>query len=130
MIQLWQACDLIRPQNDPRKDIQRKLRGQPDWFLVGTVGEEIVASVMAGYEGHRGWINYLAVAPQYRRRSFGRQIMAEAERRLRRLGCPKINLQVRKANSSVIEFYQRLGFAIDEVTSLGKHLEHDNRPTS
>jgi ribosomal protein S18 acetylase RimI-like enzyme len=77
------------------------------------------------YEGHRGWINYLAVAPECQRRGIARQIMEEAERLLRQAGCPKINLQVRTANAQVIEFYKRIGFKIDDVVSMGKRLETD-----
>jgi ribosomal protein S18 acetylase RimI-like enzyme len=85
----------------------------------------IVGSVMAGYEGHRGWINYLAVLPECRRRGVGRALMAEAERLLRAAGCPKINLQVRAGNAEVLGFYRAIGFAVDEVVSLGKRLEVD-----
>ncbi len=77
---------------------------------------------MAGYEGHRGWINYLAVAPDFRRRGTARRLMQVAEHELRVLGCPKINLQVRSSNSDVIAFYQRLGFSLEEVVSLGNRL--------
>jgi len=125
LIALWQACDLIKPQNDPRKDIARKLRVNPEWFLVGEWDGRIVAGVMAGYEGHRGWINYLAVDPAHRRAGLGRAIMAEAERLLRAAGCPKINLQIRTSNRGVIAFYQQLGFAADDVVSLGKRLAVD-----
>lgn len=83
------------------------------------------ASVMAGYEGHRGWINYLAVTPSYPKKGIGQRMMADAEARLRMLGCPKINLLVRTTNASVIEFYRKIGFKIDEVVSLGKRLEED-----
>jgi len=126
VISLWQRCDLIRPWNDPRKDIRRKLRVRPDLFLVGVLEGQIVASVMAGYEGHRGWINYLAVAPEYQRRGFARAIVAEAERLLRDCGCPKINLLIRTGNQGVIEFYRRLGYLVDDVVSMGKRLEHDD----
>ncbi len=122
VIRLWQECDLLRPRNDPRRDIARKLAVQPDLFLVGLLEAEVVASVMAGYEGHRGWLNYLAVSPRHRRRGFGRGMIAEAERRLLTLGCPKINLQVRFSNAEAMEFYRRLGFSVDEVTSMGKRL--------
>jgi len=77
---------------------------------------------MAGYEGHRGWINYLGVDPGHQRKGYGRAIMAEAERRLRAEGCPKINLQVRTSNQAVIAFYESLGFSIDAVISMGKRL--------
>lgn len=123
VIALWQECGLVRPGNDPKKDIQRKLKVQPEMFLVGLVDGDIIGSAMAGYEGHRGWINYLAVAPAHRRRGYARQLMNEAERLLRECGCPKINLQVRTTNHAVIEFYKRIGFTVDDVVSFGKRLE-------
>lgn len=125
VVQLWRNCDLVRPGNDPHKDIRRKRAAQPELFLVGVDGGRIVATVMAGYEGHRGWLNYLAVAPDHQRSGFGRQIVAEAEIRLRALGCPKINLQVRRSNAGVIKFYRKIGFSEDDVVSMGKRLETD-----
>ncbi len=125
VISLWLACDLVRPWNDPVKDIRRKVPVGPDLFLVGLLDEKLIASVMAGYEGHRGWLNYLAVAPQHQRRGYGRAIVAEAERLLRQAGCPKINLQVRTPNRQAIEFYRRIGYSIDDVVSMGKRLEPD-----
>jgi ribosomal protein S18 acetylase RimI-like enzyme len=80
---------------------------------------------MAGYEGHRGWINYLAVLSSERGQGYAAEIMREAEVLLRAAGCPKINLQVRSNNKSVIDFYKRIGYDIDEVTSMGKRLEVD-----
>ena len=125
VIRLWERCELVRPWNDPRKDIQRKLRVRPDLFLVGLLERKIVASVMAGYDGHRGWINYLAVAPEHQGRGLGRQIVEEAEQRLRAAGCPKINLQIRRSNAGVIAFYSTLGYREDHVVSMGKRLESD-----
>ena len=121
---------MIRPWNDPARDIERKLRVRPEWFLVGVLDGEIVATVMAGYEGHRGWLNYLAVVPEFQRRGFARAIVAEAEQLLRQAGCPKINLQIRSSNHGVIEFYRRLGYSVDDVVSMGKRLEHDDRGPS
>lgn len=125
VIALWRACDLVRPWNDPKKDIARKRRVNPDGFLVAEQGGRIVATMMVGYEGHRGWINYLAVEPALQRGGLGRALMDEAERILRAAGCPKINLQVRRSNAAVIAFYERLGFKDDEVVSMRKRLEHD-----
>ena len=125
VIALWEACGLTRSWNDPRKDIARKVAVQRELFLVGTLEGRVVASVMAGYEGHRGWINYLAVAPAVRLRGCGRLLMAEVERRLTAVGCPKINLQVRTSNAAVIEFYRRIGYAPDVVISFGKRLVDD-----
>jgi len=127
VIELWRQCGLVVPQNDPRRDIERKLRVNPEWFLVGQLEGHIIATCMAGYEGHRGWINYLAVAPRYRRRGFAAKLMREAERILRKAGCPKINLQIRTSNSDVIEFYKAIGYSIDDVVSMGKRLEQDQR---
>ena len=125
VISLWTDCGLVVPWNDPRRDIQRKLRVQPETFLVAFVNAQLVATVMAGYDGHRGWINYLAVHPAHRRHGLGRRMMEEAERRLRAVGCPKINLQVRSANADAVQFYKRIGFEEDDVRSFGKRLEHD-----
>ncbi len=125
VVTLWHACGLVVPWNDPLKDIQRKLRVQRDLFLVGTVHGRTVATVMAGYEGHRGWVNYLAVAEECRRQGFGRRMMNAAEGRLRAMGCPKINLQVRKSNLAAVDFYRSLGFVEDESVSMGKRLVAD-----
>ncbi|KPV48689.1 hypothetical protein SE17_36720 [Kouleothrix aurantiaca] len=128
VIALWARCDLIRPWNDPQKDIRRKLAAQPNLFLVGVRGGAVVAVVMAGYDGHRGWLNYLAAAPEQRGQGLGRAMVHAAEERLRALGCAKINLQVRRSNAGVIAFYERLGYSTDDVLSMGKRLEHDDVP--
>ncbi len=125
VVALWNECGLVVPQNDPVKDIERKLEVDPDLFLIGLDGEELVATVMGGYEGHRGWINYLAVKPSQQRVGYGRRIMAAVETSLAQRGCPKINLQVRSSNTAVIEFYQSIGYGDDKVVGLGKRLEHD-----
>ena len=125
VVALWQKCALVRPWNDPHADIQRKLKVNPELFLVGVTDGKIVAAVMGGYEGHRGWINYLAVDPAYQRKGYGRQIMAEIEKQLLALGCPKINLQVRTGNGSALEFYARIGYKNDNAISLGKLLIPD-----
>jgi ribosomal protein S18 acetylase RimI-like enzyme len=125
LVALWHRCGLVRPQNDPQADIRRKRTIQPDLFLVGELNGSIVASVMAGYEGHRGWLNYLAVDPHLRRQGLGRAIVSDAERRLLALGCPKVNLQIRTSNHEVVEFYRRIGYSVDEVISMGKRLMVD-----
>ncbi|MBN2589552.1 MAG: GNAT family acetyltransferase [Sedimentisphaerales bacterium] len=126
VIELWSECGLIVPQNNPERDIERKLKVNPEWFLVGELDSSVVATCMAGYEGHRGWINYLAVSPRYRRQGFATQIMLEAEKRLRDVGCPKINLQIRTSNTDVAEFYKAIGFSEDNVISMGKRMIKDN----
>lgn len=125
VVRLWQECGLTRPWNDPRKDIARKLGEHPELFLVGTADGVLMASIMIGYEGHRGWINYLAVAPAFRKQSIGRRLMDEAEQRLTALGCPKLSLMVRSSNAGVVAFYEALGYAQDDVVALGKRLIED-----
>jgi len=125
VVRLWVACGLVRPWNDPRKDIARKLAVQRELFLVGSVGDRIVATVMGGYDGHRGWINYLAVDPAHRRQGLARQLLADVEQHLRAAGCAKINLQIRHENLDAIAFYRSVGFAEDAVVSMGKRLERD-----
>ena len=130
VITLWQECYLVTPQNNPKRDIERKLQINPEWFLVGVLENKVVATCMAGYEGHRGWINYLAVSPQYRRQGIAKAMMCEAESRLKAAGCPKVNLQIRETNSQVIQFYQSIGYKKDPVVSMGRRLEFDKPDTN
>jgi len=125
VIELWQACALVVPWNDPVKDIARKLKVDADLFLVGESRGEIVATVMGGYEGHRGWINYLAVSPQHQRKGYGREIMEFVEQRIQLKGCPKITLQIRGTNTQAAAFYQAIGYDIENAIGLGKRLEPD-----
>jgi ribosomal protein S18 acetylase RimI-like enzyme len=125
VIALWQACDLTRPWNDPHKDIARKLQVGADLFVVGIEDNELIASAMFGYEGHRGWVNYLAVSPAHQRRGHASALMQWGEQALQSRGCPKINLQVRSSNAAVIAFYKSLGYGDDEVIGLGKRLISD-----
>lgn len=120
---LWREVFPDAPaHNHPESDIRRKLAVQRELFLVATVSGEVVGTTMAGYDGHRGWLYYVAVRPDHRRRGIGRALMERAEQRLRVLGCPKINLQVRTHNQAVVEFYQQLGYGQQELVSMGKKL--------
>lgn len=130
VVRLWTECGLVRSWNDPRKDIRRKLSVQPELFLVGSIGSSVMASVMAGFDGHRGWVNYLAVAEPYRRRGLGRLLMQRVEMQLREMGCPKLNMQIRSANAGVVAFYERLGYAQEQIISLGKRLISDEQAAS
>lgn len=125
VVALWQACGLTRPWNDPHADIARKLADSPESLLVGVVEGRLVASVMVGYDGHRGWMNYLAVAPADQGKGYGRSIVAAAEQRLAGLGCAKINLQIRDDNAAAQGFYEALGYSRDHVVSYGKRLIAD-----
>ncbi|EPJ53688.1 MAG: spermidine N1-acetyltransferase [Osedax symbiont Rs2] len=126
VIELWKACDLTRSWNDPDKDISRKLAFQKELFLVGELQGKVIASAMAGYDGHRGSIYYLAVAPQFQNAGYGRDLMIEIEKLLTSIGCPKLNIVVRKSNRNILNFYTTLGYPVDDVVSLGKRLISDS----
>jgi ribosomal protein S18 acetylase RimI-like enzyme len=125
VLALWNRCGLTRPWNDPRKDIARKLTVQPELFLIGELDGVIVATAMAGYDGHRGWVNYLGVDPAHRRTGLGGELMAAIERELRARGCPKVSLMVRDGNQDAIAFYGARGYAVDGVVVLGRRLISD-----
>ncbi|CAI1510563.1 GNAT family acetyltransferase [Serratia proteamaculans] len=125
IITLWERCDLLRPWNDPEMDIERKLNHDPELFLVAEVGGEVVGSVLGGYDGHRGSAYYLGVHPDYRGRGIANALISRLEKKLIARGCPKIQLMVREDNDTVIEMYEKLGYEIQNVTSLGKRLIED-----
>lgn len=110
------------PWNDPMDVIDRKLEVQPELFLVGKVGGRLVATIVAGYDGTRGWVHHLAVSPDMRRRGHAGRLMDAVEVRLTAVGCPKLNLQVRGSNAAVIGFYEQRGYSVEDVVSLGKPL--------
>ena len=129
LVALWHDCGLVRPWNDVDHDIDRKLAHDAAHLLVAVHEDVVVGSVMVGYDGHRGWLNYLAVRPGRRGEGLGRLLVAEAESRLVRLGCAKVNLQVRHGNDDAIDFYRRIGYTIDEVVGMGRRLIDDrDRP--
>lgn len=126
VVALWETAGLTRPWNDPLQDIARKATVQPHLFVVAEDETgRILGSVMAGYDGHRGWMNYLATNLDARGLGVGRALVAHVEAGLRDLGCPKVNLQVRSGNVQVVEFYRRLGYEIDDTVDLGKRLIAD-----
>jgi ribosomal protein S18 acetylase RimI-like enzyme len=121
---LWAEAFPEDPSHNASADmIQRKLTVQPELFLVAVLDGRIAGAVMAGFDGVRGWIHRLAVLESKRRQGVGRELIACAEAGLTRLGCPKVNLQVRATNASVIAFYRALGYGVEERISMGKRLE-------
>ena len=125
LIKLWERCELVVAWNDPSKDISRKVQLDSEGLLLGWHDNSLIASVMAGYEGHRGWINYLAVDPEFRLKGLGRTMMKAAETYLEQFECPKINLQIRAENHQVIGFYKSIGFLQEDVVNMGKSLIPD-----
>ena len=122
VIALWEACGLTRPWNDPALDFRRAVGGATSAVLIGRDGDALIASVMAGCDGHRGWVYYLAVAPDRRREGLGRLMMAAAEAWLRERGAPKLQLMVRGDNEVALGFYEALGLARQDVVTLGRFL--------
>ncbi len=123
VIALWQKVFTGGPAwNDPASDIERKMAVQRNLFLVAVAGEAVVGTVMGGYDGHRGWIYYLAVAPDRRNHGIGTALVRRIEASLTDIGCPKVNLQVRSTNHEVVEFYRKLGYRLEERVSMGKLL--------
>ena len=127
VIELWIACNLTRSWNDPIRDIQRKLDDSPDLFYLAWIKDLLVGTCMAGYDGHRGWIYYLAVKPEFQKKQLAKQLVNHAEKALLKLGCPKINLMIRKTNLPVIGFYNAIGYNDDPVVVLSKRLKTDSK---
>lgn len=123
VVALWEACGLTRPWNDPYADIDLARRSPETTVLVGRERGVVVGSVMVGHDGHRGWIYYLAVAPDRRRAGHGAALMAAAERWLQVRRLPKLQLMVRTTNTEVMGFYGALGFEDQEVVVLGKWID-------
>ena len=120
---LWQeAFPNDPPWNAAEVAIPAKLKIQPDLFLVAIEQTLVAGSIMAGYDGHRGWLYAVAVLRSHQKRGLGRALVKEAEERLRAIGCKKINLQVRASNTTVIEFYRSLGYEVEERVSMGKRM--------
>ena len=127
VIELWKTCNLTRPWNDPNKDLDRKKGTGEELFIVLEYEDKIVGTVMGGYDGHRGVMNYLAVSPKFRGNGFGKMLVVEAENKLRQLGCPKVNLLVRSDNVEVSHFYEGMDYKKqDDVSVFGKRLIPDD----
>ena len=122
LVALWEACGLTRPWNDPERDARLAIEGATSTILGLRDGDALIASVMTGFDGHRGWVYYLAVAPERRREGLGRLLMAAAEAWLRDRGAPKLQLMVRTGNDEALGFYEALGLERQDVVTLGRFL--------
>jgi ribosomal protein S18 acetylase RimI-like enzyme len=122
LVALWEACGLTRPWNDPDRDARLAITGPSSAILGLRDPQELIGSVMVGFDGHRGWVYYLAVAPDRRREGLGRRLMEAAEAWLRERGAPKLQLMVRTGNAEALGFYQALGLEPQEVVTLGRFL--------
>jgi ribosomal protein S18 acetylase RimI-like enzyme len=120
---LWREVFPNNPRHSqPAQIIRLKLAAQRELFFVAESGGAVVGTIMAGYDGHRGWLYAVAVSPRHQRQGIGGALVRHAEAALAALGCPKINLQVRTANAGVVAFYRSLGYAVEELISMGKLL--------
>ena len=123
VVALWQACHLTRPWNDPAADIALARKSSNATVLIGRDHGLIVATVLVGHDGHRGWVYYLAVDPDRRHNGYGRIMMAAAERWLRERGIEKLQLMVRPDNKGVKDFYQSLGYSMQERVIYARWLD-------
>lgn len=123
IVALWQACGLTRPWNDPHADFARALAGAHSAVLVIRDAGAILAAVMVGEDGHRGWVYYLAVDPSHRGHGLGAAMMDAAERWLRQRGTAKIQFMVREDNAATIAFYRTLGYEHQPVVTMGRFLD-------
>jgi ribosomal protein S18 acetylase RimI-like enzyme len=115
VVKIWEECGLFHSPNDPYQEIRNKSEFQPDLFLVGDINGVPIATIMIGYEGRRGWINSLAVLPEFRGRGYGEKLVRHALDVLHKLGAPKVNLLIRPTNSKVRAFYEKLGFRFEDA---------------
>jgi len=122
VIALWKECGLTRPWNDPEKDLRFALKGPASTVLLGKLGNQVVASVMVGHDGHRGALYYLSTAPQHQGKGLGRAIHDAAVDWLQGQGVWKINLLVRTENEKVRGFYKALGYGENSTVSFGKQI--------
>ena len=123
VIALWHVCGLTRPWNDPQSDFDRALAGEQATILVMRDGDAILGSVLGGDDGRRGWVYYLAVDAAHQGKGIGRVLMGTAEGWLKARGCPKIQFMVRSTNNEARGFYDRLGYAPQDVVTLGRFLK-------
>ena len=124
-IALWQAAGLTRPWNDSNSDFDLALANATSTILLARESADLVGSVMVGFDGHRGWVYYLASDPKQRGKGIGRALMAAAEAWLRKRECPKIQLMVRNDNSAAKGFYAAIGYAEQDVVTIGRRLDSD-----
>lgn len=110
------------PENQAQHVVPAKRAIQPELLFVAIEGETILGSVMAGYDGHRGWLYFVAVRQSDQRRGIGAALVRHAEQALLAIGCSKVNLQVRSSNEAVVNFYQHLGYDVEDRVSLGRRL--------
>jgi ribosomal protein S18 acetylase RimI-like enzyme len=126
VVALWEAVfGYDAAHNRPGVVIDKKVAAHDQLFFVAIDGAAVVGTVMAGYDGHRGWIYSVAVAPSYRRQGIGSKLMAAAEAALRSRGCMKINLQIMVGNESVAAFYASLGYSVEQRVSMGKRIREN-----
>ena len=125
MVALWQAAGLTRPWNDPGDDFDLAMSNPTSSILLARHGLALVGSVMVGFDGHRGWVYYLACDPEQRGKGIGRALMAAAEAWLRARDCPKIQLMVRIDNSTAKGFYAAIGYTEQDVITIGRRLDSE-----
>ena len=126
VIHIWKECGLIRSWNNPKLDIQRKVKTQKDLFFVAELSNKIIATAMFGYDGHRGSVYYLAIDPIHQNKGLGKLLMDNIEKKLKEIGCPKINIFIRSSNINVKNFYKSIFYDEQDCLTYGKRLIPDD----
>jgi hypothetical protein len=120
IISLWKkVLNPQKPHNNPEIAIDMKTKQNDGLFFVAEDNHEIIGTVIAGFDGHRGWLYSLAMLPQHRRKGIGTQLVKKAIGELKKLGCLKVNLQINSDNNEVVEFYKKNGFLVEDRISMG-----------
>jgi ribosomal protein S18 acetylase RimI-like enzyme len=123
-VSLWHVSGVARPWNDPVADLRRAMTGSASTVLACTDRSQLLGTAMVGYDGHRGWVYYVAVAPSHRKQGVGRKLMEACEEWARDRGAPKIQVMIRRTNTNVLGFYKQLGYTDDEVSVLSRKLDN------
>lgn len=120
VIDLWKRAGLILSHSDTHQGMKKKLKRDPELFFVLEKDTRIIGVVMGSYDGRRGWINHLAVDPEYQGKNIGQQIIEELESRFKKIGCEKVNLLIELSNMEVQGFYEKQGFKKEELIFMEK----------
>ena len=128
IVALWKETNLLVPWNNPEEDIKRAFSTPTSTILVAEIENKLIGTILAGYDGHRGWIYYLAVKPEYQKHGYGRRLVEAAEDWLKSQGAPKIHLLIRKDNSQVQSFYHSIGYETSDVLMMKKTIDTMRKP--
>ena len=127
IINLWERCDLLRPWNNPKVDIETAQKTDACRIIVGKKDNSLIASVLVGFDGHRGWIYYQAVHPKHQGLGYGKILLQAAEDFLKSYDCQKVELMIRPENHTIRKFYEKLGYEVEDRTLMVRWLSSKSK---